>query len=66
VIDLPANQSRFREGASSDLDSEEKRLLVLVDDTDVSSNPDSSGTTAVNIVFNFFTELKKKAPVGRE
>lgn len=28
-------------------------------------SPESSGANAVNIVFNFFTELNEKVPTGR-
>jgi len=66
LLDWPQNRPRVF-ADFWDIDSTEKRVLVLVNETDVSlGSPESSGANAVNIVFNFFTELNEKLPPGKK
>ncbi len=49
-----------------DISSDEKRFLVMVSVADEADTQRAPGTTSVNIVFNFFTELNKLLAVGKE
>ena len=60
VVKLPPYNSPY----GWDISSDEKRFLVLVDDGENEERPAS--LNSVNIVFNWFTELNEKVPVGKE
>ena len=47
-----------------DISSDEKRFLVMVEDVEDEDRPTS--LNSINIIFNFFTELNEKVPVGKE
>ena len=49
-----------------DMSLDEKRFLVMVSVADEADTQRAPGTTSVNIVFNFFTELNKLLAVGKE
>ena len=67
---LPKEVVQFPKGAETfkwDVGSDEKRYLFVVDESQSSAEfQTTEDPSTVNIIFNWFTELNEKVPVGKE